>query len=242
MGVPVSVPRLIVERLAGAGGLARLTREEAAHARARRLGPGDAVVLFDGSGAEADGRLERFDRAGAAVRVVSLRPAASRPEPPLRLLVAAVRAERLAWIAEKATELGAAAVALIRSDLTQTFRAREAVRPRLERIVREAAKQAQTARWPAIEGPLSLREAVDGETARHRLMLDAEGQAFPRELDGATSLLVGPEGGWTDEERLAARAAGWRPASLPAGKLRTETAAVAALVLARAALARRIAD
>ena len=52
-------------------------------------------------------------------------------------------------------------------------------------------------------------------------------------------LLVGPEGGWTDAERGAARAAGWSAAALPAGKLRAETAAIAALVLARAALGRK---
>ncbi|MFY9550208.1 MAG: RsmE family RNA methyltransferase, partial [Thermoanaerobaculia bacterium] len=143
--------------------------------------------------------------------------------------------------AEKATELGASAIALIRSERTQRFRAQEAARAHLERIVREAAKQTEAVRWPAIEGPLAFADALKTETARHRLLLDPGGGAFPDALaPGAASLLVGPEGGWTEEERGAALAAGWRAASLPAGKLRAETAAVAALVLARAALARRI--
>jgi 16S rRNA (uracil1498-N3)-methyltransferase len=52
------------------------------------------------------------------------------------------------------------------------------------------------------------------------------------------ALLVGPEGGWSDAEVAAARDFGWLATSLPAGKLRAETAAVAALTLTRAALAR----
>ena len=72
-----------------------------------------------------------------------------------------------------------------------------------------------------------------------RFLLDPRGEPFPSRLPARpTALLVGPEGGWTDAERDAALAAGWAAASLSAGKLRTETAAVAGLALARAALAR----
>ena len=55
---------------------------------------------------------------------------------------------------------------------------------------------------------------------------------------GPTALLVGPEGGWTEDELGVAIAEGWAAVSLAAGKLRAETAAVAALTLARTALAR----
>jgi 16S rRNA (uracil1498-N3)-methyltransferase len=239
MDLPVPLPRLIVERLPEAGELVRLSRDETTHARARRAGPGAEVVLVDGSGAEAHGRLERFDRSGAEVRIEFLRPAPSDAASALRLLVAAVRVERLAWIAEKATELGATAIVLVASARTQSFRAAPSLRSRLERIVREAAKQSDLARWPAIEGPRALSEALRSEASRHRLLLDAEGEPFPDALaPGAASLLVGPEGGWTDAERAAAASEGWLAAALPAGKLRAETAAVAALVLARVAMSR----
>jgi RsmE family RNA methyltransferase len=66
-------------------------------------------------------------------------------------------------------------------------------------------------------------------------MLDPGGAPFPVELLGrSAALLVGPEGGWTDSERDRARGAGWVLTGLPAGTLRAETAAVAAVVLARA--------
>ncbi|HYN21050.1 MAG TPA: 16S rRNA (uracil(1498)-N(3))-methyltransferase, partial [Thermoanaerobaculia bacterium] len=69
-----------------------------------------------------------------------------------------------------------------------------------------------------------------------RLFLDLDGAAFPLSLpSSAAALLVGPEGGWAPEEREAAHVAGWQSVALPAGKLRTETAAIAGLILLLAA-------
>jgi len=241
VGLPVPGARLIVSKLPSAGDRIRLDGEQTRHARARRLAPGDPVVLVDGSGGEAHGRLERFDRGGADVLVDAVRRSERGAAPQLRLLVASVRAERLAWIAEKATELGVEGIVLVESDRTQRFRSSDAARTRLERVAREAAKQAESARWPSIAGPTTFADAIAGESTPHRLLLDPVGDAFPDTLQsGGASLLVGPEGGWTDAERRAALSAGWKPASLPSGKVRTETAVVAGLILARAALARRI--
>jgi 16S rRNA (uracil1498-N3)-methyltransferase len=235
----VSGARLIVERLPESGQRLRIGGEEAAHARARRLAAGDPVVLVDGGGAEAYGRIERIGRGTFDVLVEAVHAAPENPTPPIHLLVAAVRAERLAWVAEKATELGVARLTILQSERTQRFRAREAVVPRLERVVREAAKQAECARWPSIAGPLSFAEAIRREHSRHRLLLDPRGESFPLRLEpGSAALLVGPEGGWSDAEQAEALGAGWTATSLAAGKLRAETAAIGALVLALAAFAR----
>ncbi len=216
----------------------RLSAAESAHARARRLGTGDPVVLFDGSGQEALARVS--GRSRGQFEVVALRaPETGLVAPSLTLYVAGVRPDRLAWIAEKATELAASRIVLLRAERTQAFRAGEDLRDRLERVARAAAKQCGAARCPSIAGPLSTSEALAQETAAHRLLLDREGGPFPRALAaGALALAVGPEGGWTAAEIRAAQSSGWTPTSLPAGPLRTETAAVAGLVLARAALER----
>ena len=69
-----------------------------------------------------------------------------------------------------------------------------------------------------------------------RLFLDFDGDRFPRRMAAAASaLLVGPEGGWTADERERAAHRGWKVVALPAGPLRAETAAIAALVLLRSA-------
>jgi len=240
MDQPDARARLVVDALPEPGGVSRIGGEEAAHARARRLRAGDAVVLVDGSGREAQGRIVRFARGVLEAEIEAIRPAERPSHPPVHLLVAAVRSERLSWIAEKATELGAQRLTLVATERTQSFRARDAIAARLSRVVREAAKQTGSARWPSVEGPRPLAEALRAESAAvTRLILDPSGEPFPATLAPApAALLVGPEGGWTERELADALAAGWLAASLAAGKLRAETAAVAGLALARAALAR----
>lgn len=240
MDVRLSQANLIVSRLARAGESLRLSPEELAHARARRLRRGDPVALWDGSGACALGVLTRLDRSIGQVTVEAVEPAIE-TGPALSLYVAGVRAGRLSWIAEKATEFGASQLTLVRSQRTQAFRAAAGLVARLERVVREAAKQCESPRWPRIVGPISLGQVLRKPDGSHRLVLDSEGGPFPSRLSiGPAALLVGPEGGWSESERQAAQKSGWSLVTLPAGKLRTETAAVAALALTLAALARTV--
>jgi 16S rRNA (uracil1498-N3)-methyltransferase len=242
----VSVPgfhlsRLIVDALPAVAGSCRIGGAEAAHASARRLRRGDRVVLIDGSGREAVGRIAARGARSLDVAVESIAEAPPDAVAAITLAVSAVRAERLAWVAEKATELGVARLVIVRSERTQTFRAGEGVTSRLEHIVREAAKQSERARWPAIDGPIALAAYLASEAADagNRLVLDSRGEAFPSALTALpTALLIGPEGGWSEADLGAVLSAGWSVASLAAGVLRAETAAVAALALARAALAR----
>ncbi|MEP6994796.1 MAG: RsmE family RNA methyltransferase [Acidobacteriota bacterium] len=234
----MSLPRIVVDRIPEAGASCRITGEEVAHAHARRLGRGESVALVDGSGLEAVGRLSRLTRQELEVEVQSVREAAD-ASPAIALCVCAVRAERLSWIAEKATEMGAARLTIVSSERTQRFRATDALFARLQRVMREAAKQAERARWPQITGPVALCELVRTEGAENRLILDSRGEMFPAVLPArTTALLVGPEGGWSDADLEQALAAGWIAVSLAAGLLRAETAAISALALAGAALAR----
>ncbi len=238
--MPVPVARFVVERLPAPGEELRLGGADSAHARARRLAPGDLVVLVDGSGWEAGATVRRAGRGATEVHVDGISEAPPDAIPPIHLFVAAVRIERLSWIAEKATELGAAALTLVASERTQAGRAGASVAGRLARVIVEAAKQSERARWPRVEGPVDLARALAKAPAGHRFLLDPQGEMFPASLAPApASLLVGPEGGWSEGEQEAAIAAGWTTVSLAAGKLRAETAAVAALTLTRTALSRR---
>ena len=167
MELPVSGARLVVDALPAAGASCRIGGAEAAHASARRLRRGDAVILIDGSGREGRGRITERGPQGLDVAVESVANAPPDPLPPITLAVSAVRGERLAWVAEKATELGVDRLVIVRSDRTQSFRAADASAERLARVVREAAKQSERARWPAIDGPLPLATYLSSEAARH---------------------------------------------------------------------------
>ena len=243
MDVPDPRTRLIVDSIPQVGSRIRLPAAEASHARARRLRVGDLVALMDGSGRQARARVAALGGGRVELVVESLIAAAAADadaEPEMTLLVGAVRTERLSWLVEKATELGVRRIVLVRSARTQSFRASETVVSRLERVARAAAKQSEQERWPEILGPTAFAEALTHAASAQRFLLDLDGEDLPARIDGPrAALLVGPEGGWTEEEREAARRSGWRPTRLPAGKLRTETAAVAAIVLLRAAMARQ---
>jgi 16S rRNA (uracil1498-N3)-methyltransferase len=231
--------RLIVPALAAAGESVRLSPEEVAHAHARRLRVGDSVLLSDGSGRTALSEIVRLSRSEAIVRVREIVPGLSGGVP-VSLYLAGLRPERLAWAVEKATELGAARIVIVASDRTQSFRASAGLLPRLERVARESSKQCERSDWPTVAGPVDLESVLGAESSERRFFLDSEGDRFPRRMAAAPSaLLVGPEGGWTDDERERAVKRGWKVVALPAGLLRAETAAIAALVLLRSALAER---
>jgi 16S rRNA (uracil1498-N3)-methyltransferase len=230
--------RLIVAPLPAAGETVVVAGAEAAHARARRLASGDLVLLLDGSGRAASASVVRMGRDGvhlAVGEILDRAPTSSRRD----LLVAGLRPERLTWLVEKATELGASRIAIVASERTQAFRASASAVARLERVAQEAAKQSGRLDWPVIGGTVSLMSALESETAEHRFFLDGDGGPFPSRLREANAaILVGPEGGWTPLERDAAAARGWNVVRLPAGKLRAETATIAALLLLLAATER----
>jgi 16S rRNA (uracil1498-N3)-methyltransferase len=231
--------RLIVAALPRVGETARVVGKEAAHARARRLTPSESVILLDGSGRAAVAEVLRVERGEVLLRVTEIRREEERPST-ISLFVAGLRPERLAWAVEKATELDVDHIVVIESERTQPFRAAASLLPRLERVAREASKQCGRSDWPSVFGPVDLDRVIDEEKSEHRLFLDFDGDRFPRRLAAASSaLLVGPEGGWTDSERSEASDRGWKIVSLPAGRLRAETAAIGALTLLRAAMERK---
>ncbi len=219
------------------GAVVVLTGEEARHARARRLKPGDRVRLLDGEGSGAEGRVESIGRGRIAILAERLLGAEGEPPAPIALYVGAIRVPRLSWLAEKAAEAGASRVVIVESSRAQGERVRLAgrERERLSRIAREAAKQCGRSSSPRIEGPVEFAAAL-AEDCPLRILCDPAGEDFPAALAPAPAAVwVGPEGGFTPEELARAAAAGWRAARLPAATLRTETAALAGLLLVRRA-------
>jgi 16S rRNA (uracil1498-N3)-methyltransferase len=168
------------------------------------------------------------------------------PSAAISLVAALIKFERFEWLIEKATELGVCQI--IPLDAVRSERGRaEAARKRMARwqkIALEASQQSRRARLPEIGPPIRLAKALQ-IAANIRLLLDETASAKPildclPQVRGASDhvmLLVGPEGGWTDEEREQAVAAGWISCSLGDSILRAETAAVSGLAIVRAAWA-----
>jgi 16S rRNA (uracil1498-N3)-methyltransferase len=219
----------------------------ARHVQVRRLQPGAPLVLFDGQGGEWDARVLRIGRREVTVEVGARR---ARPAGPARTVVLAVGMpanERMDWLVEKATELGAAAIQpleCVRSVLRFDAPRAERRRAHWEAIAAAACEQSGRSRLPGIEPVRPLAAWLDalpaGGPAR-RLLLSLAGDARPvAEVAGARGALLalaGPEGGLTDDEEAHARRRGFVPASLGPAVLRAETAPLALLAWAQVASA-----
>ncbi len=235
--MPKPPPLFAVDGFLAAGSTVALDDRARRHARARRLAEGARVRLADGAGSEAEGTIARISRDALEVRIDRVAPGASRSG--VELLVSAIRMPRLSWLVEKATELGAEAVTIVASERAQRGRVESAAAgiERLERIAHEAAQQSGQSVLPRLAGPIAPDAAARRATSASRaLVLDRSGERFPARMTAPAAIWIGPEGGWTGAELSAADAAGWTRARLPGATLRTETAAIAALVLALQAI------
>ena len=220
-----------------------LASDEARHLRdVLRLRTGDEVFVFDGEGREFRCLVEESGRNGTTLDILAeVEPA--RPESLLQLTlaVALLKGEKFELVVQKATELGASRITPVITQFADVrLRDKADVERRvlrLRRIVIEACKQSGRARLPSIDWPalfLSLIKSAPAAGPREwRAMFAERGGLSLRETVGqlparpeSVTALVGPEGGWADEEIALALEAGWSVVTLGGRTLRAETAAV----------------
>jgi 16S rRNA (uracil1498-N3)-methyltransferase len=201
-----------------------------------RLGPGAELEVFDGRGARWPARID----ASGVLRL------GERSEGPpgaadVWLAQGLAKGEKLELVVQKATELGATRIlplALKRSVVRLDAERGERRARRLRRVAEEAARQSGRSDVPGVDAPCTLAQLaalLKAEPDRRGVLLDPEEREMrlSRAARGAAKLLlaVGPEGGFSPEERAEAAAAGFVLASLGPLVLRTETAGLAALAI-----------
>jgi len=169
---------------------------------------------------------------------------ASAPAAPVTLLLSIFKFDRMEWVIEKCTELGVARIVPVVARRTDARLAAAAAkrRERWQRLARQASEQSRRATPPEVAAPLKLKEATHCDGLRIVLAESEEDTRLPEILaeyrPGAEiSLAIGPEGGWTADERKLFSSAGWISVSLGATILRAETAAIAATAITISALA-----
>jgi 16S rRNA (uracil1498-N3)-methyltransferase len=223
-------------------GAAELTGDEAEHlVRVLRAEVGQVYEISD-NGNLYLAEIEVARKSLVSFKVLEELPPPA-PEAEIVLVAALIKFDRFEWLVEKATELGVTEIrpfAAARSErgLLQAAAKRKS---RWERIAHESSQQARRARLPLITEAVSFSQAAS-LSADVKLMLDessglAIGKCVPemRVVTHRIALLLGPEGGWTDEERETAHTARWRSCSLGSTVLRAETAAAAGVSIVRAA-------
>ena len=230
---PRALPRLFVDQPLGEG-QAILLQDKPAHylANVLRLAEGAEVLLFDGQSGEWQATIEAAHKKKLVLRVTArTRPAEDLP--PLTLAFAPVKRAPLEWLVEKATELGVARLQPVITHRTVV----ERMNPeRLLAIAIEAAEQCGRTRLPELLPPQKLDALLAAPSGRILFADETGGQPLPQvAAPGPMTILIGPEGGFTPEERDRILAAGATGVGLGPRILRAETAALAAVALYMAA-------
>ena len=233
--------RVYVADPLASGHRVRLEGNAASHiTRVLRLRVGAALTLFDGTGGEYEGSIDKA-HGGEVIVAVGARAPIER-ESPLELTLAqgVSRGERMDLVVQKASELGV-------SHFVPVLTERSVVRLSAQQSDRKVnhwraitiatCEQCGRNRLPTVAAPAALREflasSADASTGARLLLSPTAGRTLadvPRPVNRVT-VLIGPEGGLTEEEEQSAIAAGFMALRLGPRVLRTETAAIAALAL-----------
>jgi 16S rRNA (uracil1498-N3)-methyltransferase len=215
----------------------------ARHVQVLRLQPGATVTLFNGEGGEWDATVERMRRSEVQVRVGAHHPIEREAGRVVHLALGMPANERMDWLVEKATELGAARLQPLvceRSVLRLAGERADKKQAHWQAIAVSACEQSGRNRVPAVARPHDFARwceapdpASEGPMLRLVLSLQADARPLSEVIAGRSTdpvlLLSGPEGGLSPQELDTAQARGFMPVTLGPRVLRAETAPLAAL-------------
>lgn len=235
-------PRIYCPLPLSVGLVVELPAAASKHVQVLRLQPGSPLNLFNGQGGEYAAQVLRMGRSSVTVEVGPHHYLEREITPPIDLAVALIANERMDWLIEKATELGARSVQPLLCERTVvSLNSERAEKKRLhwQAIAVAACAQCGRNRIPPIHAPQRLlawlSKLSPANPAESRILLSLREGASPwkKALEPQTLLsatvLSGPEGGLTPAEEDAAQAQGFCATRLHKTVLRAETAPLAAL-------------
>lgn len=207
------------------------------HVHVVRLAPGESITLFNGDGGEYTAVLQTVEkrRASAEIKAHTARDA----ELPYAVTVAQAlpEASKMDWIIEKAVELGAAAIQPLAARRCVVKLSGERAEKKLlhwQGVIVSACEQSGRNRLPQLAPVDEFKDWIAQQDMHRRVILTPRGSQSladwaRHQPPQALTIMVGPEGGFSDEEENLAVAQGALPLSMGPRILRTETAALAAL-------------
>ena len=199
-----------------------------------RMKVGDEVLLFNGTGIEAEGQIEKTGRKTVDIKVVRRHESEAETQVPLILATAVPKGDRFRWLVEKAAELGVTRLVPLTTERSSVDPGENRLK-KLQQTIVSAAKQSGQIRLMELAPlqPLSdfLKEIDPAE--QQLLIADPQGVAWTElnlsESEASSAgvvILIGPEGGFSAEEVQAAEDAGAQAVQINSGILRIETAAL----------------
>lgn len=209
-----------------------LGKDETRHLRdVLRLAEGDEVAVFDGSGVDYTCVIENMSKKGTILAVSSKHASPSEESPlSLKMCVALTKGDRFEFVIQKCVELGVAKLVPLITDRcdVKLHDKTESKMDRWKKIVIESSKQCGRGVLMQISEPKSFGTLLQSSEKDGMILFsERDGEAMSdikstKEL----SALIGPEGGWSDDELAAAKEAGVRIITLGGRILRAETAAI----------------
>lgn len=206
-----------------------------------RMQPGSVIVALDNEGWAYTVELTRIGKTQAEGTITDRVAAGGEPGLRLTLFQCVLKKDNFEWVLQKGTEIGVTAFVPVISQRTIAGEVKAAKHDRWQRIITEAAEQSRRGRCPALHPPLPLAEAIHQAAAHHLALIPWEGESThslraaletPRRQGvESAALIIGPEGGFAQDEIALAIDHHVRPVSLGPRILRAETAAIAAAAL-----------
>ncbi len=223
--------RHLVDHVPPVGDVVRLAPKERRHIeKVLRLGPGDAIEIFDGAGAGARATLVAHAEGGLAARVDEVFGRIAVALPRVTAICGLIKGDRQFDLVEKLVEMGICEIRLFRADRS-IRRPTPELETRIATLAEAAAKQCGRNDLPGISFRPDLDAALAETTGLHGFVFERSASRPISAADAAgasqTAFVTGPEGGLTPHELETAIRRGFAPRSLPMPVLRADTAATA---------------
>jgi 16S rRNA (uracil1498-N3)-methyltransferase len=209
-----------------------LSPDESHHAiRVLRLNPGDGIVLVNGRGGWYQSTISRPDPKACTVEITGVSEGIGKPGYSLHIAMAPTKQiDRYEWFLEKATEIGISEITPI---ICEHSERKDVKNERQMRIVIAAMKQSLKAFHPVIHEPVSFKNFMKGNIPGVRAIAHCQSGSknWLNEIvhpDQQVTILIGPEGDFSDNEIALGAENGYLPITLGNSRLRTETAGVVA--------------
>lgn len=231
------IPRIYTTATLAAN-MSLLLEEAPSHhlSKVLRMQPGRELTVFNGTGGEYTAQITAMHKKQVEIRLGSFDPANRESPLAVELAIGISKGERMDWVVQKATELGVSRLTLLPTGRTEVRLQGERLEKKMahwQNIIISACEQCQRNRLPELCYAADFNTWLEGVEAEQRFVLHhRDSQGLPDNTRArSVALLIGPEGGLSDEEIRLALAQGFQPLTLGPRVLRTETAPVAALSL-----------
>jgi len=237
------MPRFFVPQPLAIGQLIDLPSEVAHHIHVVRMAPGDTLTLFNGEGGEYTAVLSEVQKKRASAEVKVFTPREVELPYAITLAQALPEAGKMDWIVEKAVELGVAAVQPLAARRCVVRLSSERAEKKLAHwhsVIVSACEQSGRNRLAQLAEPQEFRDWITRQDLHKRVLLtpratESLADWARHQPPQALTVMVGPEGGFSDEEEAQALQHGALALSIGPRVLRTETAALAAVAVLNAA-------